>query len=123
MSPGQLPSSCFGSALTSLVGLEFLQHQDFICSLFISTTEEWALALAPEEDMYGVTVLLTGSLAETLLPARQGWLGLHCRFNCPTFLQLSHPPLPPKRPKVNHAKRREETPPKGFPKASACGGG
>lgn len=77
MSPGKLPLShppahtptcnnyhifhALGSALISLVGLEFLKHKDFICFfffIFVSTTEEQALVPASK---VGMEVVVGGS--------------------------------------------------------------
>lgn len=135
ISPGKLPSShlpththprtqlsyrdyhishALGRALFSLVGLEFLQREDFI----VCTTEGQEQAPASEEGL-GLSLPTKGT-GETLLLVKCRWLGPHCGFCHSSFPRLSLSPL---APQTNHAKRGTEAPLKSLLQASTCGGG
>lgn len=65
----------------------------------------------------GVTSLVTGAQGRLCLLLSKG------SWDTTVGPAISLPPLPPKTPKANHAKRGAETPPKSLLQASAPGKG
>lgn len=140
MSPGKLPLSllpthtptcnnyhifhALGSALISLVGLEFPKHKDFICVCFFFFFSFLYLPLRNRhwfQPPRWAWRLSQGALAKTLLPGKQRWLGHHCGFSHSTVM-LS--PLPPKTHKAPMP-RGEQSPLQNFfprPLATVEGG-